>query len=387
MEKDLYDILGVAKGASEDELKKAYRKLAMQYHPDKNQGNAEAEAKFKEVSQAYDVLKDPQKRAAYDRFGHAAFNGGMGGGGRGGAGGFHGFDAGGASFTDIFEEMFGDVFSGGARGSQRRGQNGFPGNDIATSLNITLEDAFNGKEATISVPVMQTCETCNGSGAKKGTQPETCGTCQGNGRVRMTQGFFTVERTCSTCGGVGKVIKEPCETCHGQGRKRKEKTLKVAIPAGIDEGRRIRLSGEGEAGIQGGPAGDLYVEILIKPHKFFRRDGADLRTRVPVSFTTAALGGAFEVPTIEGGKAEVKIPAGTQSGQQFRLKGKGMSVLRSSSRGDMYVDIFVETPVKLSKKQEDLLRELDKTFQDGHNSPESEGFFDSVKKLWEGLKK
>ncbi len=383
MDKDLYEILGVQKTASDDELKKAYRALAMKYHPDKNQGNAEAEAKFKEVSQAYDVLKDPQKRAAYDRFGSAAFQQGGGGG----AGGFHGFSGGAGSFTDIFEEMFGDVFSGGARGGRRPGQNGFPGNDMATSLTITLEDAFKGKETNIQVPIQQTCDVCNGNGAKKGTSPETCPTCQGSGRVRATQGFFTVERTCSTCGGMGKIIKDPCDNCHGQGRVKKTKTLKVSIPAGIDEGRRIRLSGEGEAGIQGGPAGDLYVEIMIKPHRFFRRDGADLRTRVPISFTTAALGGAFEVPTIEGGKAEVKIPAGTQNGQQFRLKGKGMSILRSQSRGDLYVDIFVETPVKLSKKQEELMKELDKTFVDGHNSPESEGFFDNVKKFWEGLTK
>lgn len=384
MDKDLYEILGVAKGASDDELKKAYRKLAMQYHPDKNHGNAEAEAKFKEISQAYDVLKDPQKRAAYDRFGHAAF---QQGGGGGGAGGFHGFSGGAGGFADIFEEMFGDVFSGGTRGGRRPGQMGFPGNDIATSLNITLEDAFKGKETNIQVPVMQTCEVCDGNGAKKGTQPETCPTCQGAGRVRATQGFFTVERTCSTCGGMGKVIKEPCDNCHGQGRTRKTKTLKINIPAGIEEGRRIRLSGEGEAGIQGGPAGDLYVEITIKPHRFFRRQGADLRTRVPISFTTAALGGSFEVPTVEGGKAEVKIPAGTQNGQQFRLKGKGMSIMRSTGRGDMYVDIFVETPVKLSKKQEELMRELDKTFEKGGNSPESEGFFDNVKKFWDGLTK
>lgn len=391
MEKDLYEILGVQKGADEATLKSAYRKIAMKDHPDKNPGDDKAELRFKEASAAYDTLKDPQKRAAYDRFGHAAFNGGMGGGAGGagmggGAQGFHGFDFGnGASFTDIFEDVFGDVFSGGGRG--RGGQQGYRGNDIATSISITLEEAFNGKEATLKVPIQQTCDVCDGSGAKKGTKPETCGVCQGAGRVRASQGFFTVERTCSTCGGAGQVIKEPCTSCHGQGRKRKEKTLEVNIPEGIDEARRIRLSGEGEAGLQGGASGDLYVEIRVKPHRFFRREDSDLRTRVPIGISKAALGGTFEVPTIEGGRAEVKIPAGTQNGQQFRLKGKGMSILRSSSRGDMYVDIFVETPVNLNKDQEKILKELDDSMTGKKNSPESEGFFDQAKKFWEDLTK
>lgn len=387
MDKDFYEILGVQKGASEEDLKKAFRKLAMQYHPDKNQGNPDAEAKFKEVNQAYDILKDPEKRAAYDRYGHAAFQGGMGGGPRGGGGGFDPFGgAGGANFSDIFEEVFGDVFGGGTRGRRQSGP-GFPGNDVATSVTITLEEAFKGKEAVIKVPIQQVCEVCHGTGAQEGTKPETCPTCNGVGRVRVTQGFFAIERTCSTCGGLGTIIKDPCGNCGGQGRKRKEKTLKVNIPAGIDEGRRIRLAGEGEAGIQGGSAGDLYVDVQIKPHRFFRRDGADLYTRVPISVVTAALGGTFEVPTIEGGRAEVKIAAGTQNGQQLRLRGKGMSMLRSSSRGDLYVDIFVETPVNLSKKQEDLLRELEKTLKNDKNSPESEGFFDAARKFWDNLTK
>lgn len=390
MEKDLYEVLGVQKGASEDELKKAYRKLAMQFHPDKNQGNSEAEKKFKDITHAYDILKDPQKRAAYDRFGEAAFQGGMGGGPGGPGGGFGGFDfragPGGASFSDIFEDVFGDVF-GGRGGPRRAPGGGIPGNDIATTLTITLEEAFKGKEATLRVPIMAACEVCHGSGAKEGTKPETCSTCSGVGRVRVSQGFFTIERTCSTCGGVGTIIKEPCANCGGQGRKRKEKTLKVSVPPGIDEGRRIRLSGEGEAGIQGGPSGDLYVEIIVKPHRFFSRDGAHLRSRVPISMTTAAIGGVFEVPTIEGGKAEVKIPAGTQSGQLFRLKGKGMSMLRSAARGDLYVDIFVETPVSLTKKQQDLLREFDKSLKEGKHSPESQDFIKSAKAFWDNLTK
>lgn len=390
MSADFYEVLGVQKGASEDELKKAYRKLAMQYHPDKNQGNKDAEKKFKEISEAYDVLKDPQKRAAYDRFGKAAFEGGMGG--AGGPGGFGGFDfrqggPGGASFSDIFEDMFGDVFGAQGRGPRRSPGGGIPGNDIATNLTITLEEAFKGKEAMLKVPVMATCEVCHGSGAKEGSKPETCTTCQGVGRVRVSQGFFTIERTCSTCGGVGTIIKDPCNNCGGQGRKRKEKTLKVSVPPGIDEGRRIRLSGEGEAGIQGGPAGDLYVEIVIKPHRFFTREGANLHSRVPINITTASLGGTFEVPTIEGGKAEVKIPAGTQSGQQFRLKGKGMSMLRSAVRGDLYVEIFVETPVSLTKKQQDLLKDFDKTLKEGKHSPEAQDFLKAAKDFWNNLTK
>jgi molecular chaperone DnaJ len=384
---DYYDILGVKKGASADEIKKGYRKMAMKYHPDQNKDNPEAEAKFKEVNEAYDILKDDQKRAAYDRYGKAAFEqGGMGGGAGRGAGGFSdfGFGTGGAGgFSDIFEEMFGDMMGG--RGGQATGRGGASrGSDLQYTLDIDLADAFKGVEKTIRVPTWEECETCDGSGAKAGTKPETCGSCNGVGRVRAQQGFFTVERTCPTCGGAGQIIKEKCGSCAGEGRMRTSKTLKVNVPAGIDHGRRIRLSGEGEAGIKGGPAGDLYVLINIKPHKFYQREGANLYCRVPVAMTTAALGGEVKVPTIEGGKAEVKIPAGTQTGQQFRLKGKGMSVMRSTSRGDAYIEIFVETPVNLSSKQKDLLKQFGGKDPD-KNSPESAGFFNKVKEFWEDL--
>lgn len=383
---DYYDLLGVKKDASADEIKKAYRKMAMKYHPDQNKDNPEAEAKFKEVNEAYDVLKDEQKRAAYDRYGKAAFeNGGMGGGPRGG-GGFSDFGFGtngAAGFSDIFEEMFGDMMGGRAR--QAYGGGGAArGSDLQYTLDIGLQEAFTGIEKTIRVPTWESCETCHGNGAKAGTKPDTCGSCNGIGRVRAQQGFFTVERTCPTCGGAGQVIKEKCGSCAGEGRMRTSKTLKVNIPAGIEHGRRIRLSGEGEAGIKGGPAGDLYVLINVKPHKFYQREGANLYCRVPVAMTTAALGGDIKVPTIEGGKAEVKIPAGTQTGQQFRLRGKGMSVLRSTSRGDAYIEIFVETPVNLSSKQKDLLKEFGGK-DPSKNSPESAGFFNKVKEFWDDL--
>ncbi len=386
MAEDFYSILGVAKGASEDELKKAYRKLAMQYHPDKNPGNAEAEKKFKSINEAYDVLKDPQKRAAYDRFGHEAFSGGMGGHPGGGAG-FSGFSGG--SFSDIFEDLFSEFTGGGRRGGaggQAQGQGAARGSDLRYNLEITLEEAFRGKQHSVKVTTSATCESCSGSGAEKGTSAETCGTCGGRGAVRAAQGFFTVERTCGTCHGTGKIIKNPCKNCAGSGRTRKEKTLSVTIPAGVEEGTRIRLAGEGEAGFRGGPAGDLYIFISLKPHRIFRRDGANIYCQAPIPFTTAATGGHIEVPTIDGGRVKVTIPEGTQSGHQFRLKGKGMSVLRSSARGDMYLEVAVETPVNLSKKQKELLREFEKSAGGKPTSPESESFFSKVKEFWEELK-
>ncbi len=386
---DFYETLGVSKTADEKELKSAYRKLAMKYHPDQNQGDEKAEAKFKEISVAYDTLKDPQKRAAYDRYGHDAFQQGMGGGAAGA--GAAGFDFGGASFSDIFEDLFGGGGGGGFAGAQARGGSArggaARGADLRHNLAISLEDAFKGKQSQVKVTTSVSCEPCDGSGAEKGTKPETCTTCNGRGKVRAQQGFFTVERTCHTCQGLGRIIKNPCKKCAGSGRVRKEKSLKVTIPAGVEEGTRIRLSGEGEAGMRGGPAGDLYIFLNIKPHPIFQRASTDLHCRVPVPMTTAALGGAVEVPTIEGGRVKVTIPAGTQSGRQFRLKDKGMSVMRSSGlRGDMYVHAAVETPVNLSKKQKDLLKDFAGDKDSKQNSPESEGFFTRVKDFWEDLK-
>lgn len=387
MARDYYEILGVKKDASADELKKAYRSLAMKYHPDRNKDDKDAESKFKELNQAYDVLKDPQKKAAYDRFGHAAFEGGMGGGaGRAGAGGFD-FNFGGGGFSDIFEEVFGDIMGGGRRGGARGGSGGGVGQrgaDLQYTLDVSLEDAFKGVEKTIRVPTYEACEPCKGSGAKPGSKPVKCKTCNGSGQVRISQGFFTLQQTCPTCGGGGETISDPCTNCSGEGRVRKEKVLKVAVPKGIETGRRIRLAGEGEAGLKGGSAGDLYVLINTRPHKIFNRDGINLHCRVPIAVVTAALGGSVEVPTLDGGRTEVKIPKGTQTGQQFRLKGKGMPVLRSDSKGDLFIEIFVETPVNLSKKQEDLLRQFEGK-DPSANSPESEGFFKKVKEFWGDL--
>lgn len=376
---DFYETLGVDRGTDEAALKSAYRKLAMKYHPDRNPDDATAEAKFKEANEAYDVLKDPDKRAAYDQFGHAAFEGGGPGAGQGG-GGF-GF---GGGFSDIFDEMFGDFGSGG-RG---RGQTGAAhGSDLRYNMQISLEDAFVGRETQIRVPTAVSCDGCNGSGAAKGSHPSTCGGCQGRGKVRAQQGFFTIERTCPSCNGAGQVIDDPCGSCNGAGRVRKEKTLKVTIPAGVEDGTRIRLSGEGEAGTMGGQTGDLYIFVAVAPHRMFQRDAADLHLRVPIPMSTAALGGSVEVPTVEGKRAKVTVPKGTQSGHQFRLRSKGMSVLRSQARGDMYIDVNVETPVNLSKRQEELLREFqgEKPAKGKSTSPESEGFFSRVKELWEDL--
>jgi molecular chaperone DnaJ len=379
---DYYEILGVSKDASADDLKKAYRKLAMQYHPDRNPDNKEAEQKFKEVNEAYDALKEPQKRAAYDRFGHAAFDGGMGGPGGPGGGG-QGF--GGGGFADIFDEMFGD-FMGGGRGRAGGGGGGATrGSDLRLNLEITLEEAFEGKKAQIHVPTSVACDTCDGSGAEPGSSPVTCPSCGGRGRVRTQSGFFTVERTCPRCGGQGKTIDDPCHKCHGQGRVQKDQTLAVQIPAGVEDGTPIRLSGKGEAGLRGGPTGDLYVFISVKPHAFFKRDGAHLFCEAPIPMTTAALGGSIEVPVIDGKRAKISIPSGTQGGHSFRLRGKGMSVLRSSARGDLYVQVQVETPVNLSKRQKELLEEFAKEGEGKSNSPDSEGFFSKVKEFWDGL--
>lgn len=380
-DQNFYQILGVEKGVSEEDMKKAYRKLAMQYHPDRNQGNAEAETKFKEISEAYEVLKDPQKRAAYDRYGSDAFRQG-GGPGPGGPGAqdFSGF---GSAFSDIFEDVFGDIMGGG--GGRRGGGQAGRGADMQFGLNITMEEAFKGKEAKLKVPAVEPCDACSGSGATPGTVVETCATCSGSGRVRTQQGFFTIERACPTCNGEGKAVKDPCKKCSGSGRLRKEKILQVAIPPGIESGRRIRLAGEGEVGVRGGTAGDLYVLVTVKSHKLFRREGADLHCRVPIPMTTAALGGAVDVAGIDGTRTQVKIPVGTQTGQQFRLRGKGMSVLRSQNRGDLYIEIFVETPVNLDKKQMEIIKQLDQSLGKGSNhSPESDGFFKRMKDMWSG---
>ena len=371
---DFYDLLGVPRAASGEDLKKAYRKLAMQHHPDRNPGDKGAEQKFKAISEAYEVLKDDQKRAAYDRFGHAAFENG---GARQGTGDF-GFAAG---FADIFDEMFGD-FTGARRGGGGNNR----GNDLRYNLEVALEDAFKGKQTTIRVTTLVPCEPCGGSGAAAGSQPANCPTCRGNGRVRAQQGFFTIERTCPACHGAGRVIENPCRSCGGQGRVRKEKSLSVAIPAGVEDGTRIRLAGEGEAGIRGGGAGDLYIFLAVKPHRIFQREGANTHCRVPISVPAAALGGTIEVPVIDGGRAKLNVPAGTQSGHQFRLKGKGMSVLRSPSRGDMYVEVVVETPVNLSKRQQELLREFERAGESAKTQPESEGFFAKVKEFFEDLR-
>ena len=369
---DYYELLGISRNASAAEIKSAFRKNAMKYHPDRNPGNAEAEAKFKQLNEAYEILKDDQKRAAYDRYGHAAFeNNGAGGGGFGG--GFAG-----GSMSDIFEDIFGDMMGGGRGRSRERGS------DVRYNMEISLEEAYTGKTAEIEVPSAVTCDVCTGTGAKPGSSPSTCATCGGNGRVRAASGFFSIERTCPSCQGRGEVITDPCKSCSGTGRKVEERSLQVNIPAGIEDGTRIRLAGEGEAGLKGAPAGDLYIFLSIKPHEFFQRDGADIFCRVPISMTTAALGGQFEVATLEGSKTRVKVPEGTQSGKQFRLKGKGMPVLRSHQLGDMYIQVAIETPQNLSKKQRELLEEFERA-SSSENSPESSGFFSRMKTFFDNL--
>lgn len=377
--RDYYDVLGVARGADEAAIKAAFRKAAKCCHPDVNNHDPKAEAKFKELSEAYDILKDPQKRAAYDQFGHAAFA--NGGGGPGGMHGFHGFDPG-SAFSDIFEDLFGE-FTGRGRGP--RGYGAGRGSDLRYNLTITLEDAYRGKQEPIKVPSSVACEHCSGSGAEPGTSPTACPACRGTGRVRSSQGFFTIERTCPQCHGRGQIIKDPCRECGGQGRVQKERTLMVNIPPGVEDGTRIRLSGEGEAGARGGPAGDLYIFLTVKPHELFERDGAHLHARVPVSLTTAALGGDIDVPALDGTHARIKIPEGTQSGRQFRLRGKGMPVLRSQSHGDLFIEVFVETPVNLSRKQKELLRQFAESSSE-KTSPETASFFAKIKSLWSEAK-
>src|SRR5258706_4891400 len=369
-----YETLECPKGASGDALKSAYRKLAMRFHPDKNPGDHTAEVKFKEISEAYDVLKDDQKRAAYDRFGHAAFEAGMGAAGARAGSPF-------GDFGDVFEDIFGQMMGGMARGKrQNRGQ------DLRYNLTITLEEAFAGRSAEIKVPTQIACDTCSGSGAEPGHSPETCPTCAGHGKVRATQGFFTIDSTCSSCRGTGRVIRNPCKSCRGAGLVQKERTLNVDVPPGVEEGTRIRLSGEGAAGANGGPPGDLYIFLSVAEHLIFQRDGHDLHCRAPVSFVMAAMGGSIDVPTLDGGRAKVSIPEGTQPGRQFRLRGKGMPVLRSAQRGDLYVELAVETPVRLTRRQKELLRAFEAVSQNG-TQPEAEGFLARMKEFWKSCEK
>ena len=372
--RDYYDVLGVPKAASDRDIKAAFRRLAKECHPDRCNGDHTAEHRFKELNEAYEALKDPQRRAAYDRFGHAAFDNGMGGGP-------HGFGADfSASMSAMFDDLFGE-FMGQRRPRQRSSRE--RGADLRYNMEITLAEAFEGKTAQIRVPTSVTCDPCKGSGAKAGTAPSTCRTCNGIGKVRAAQGFFTIERTCPSCQGRGEVIDNPCPSCNGTGRVTRERTLSVTIPEGVEDGTRIRLAGEGEAGLRGGPAGDLYIFLSIKPHEFFQRDGADLFCRVPIAMTTAALGGEVEVPTIDGGKTRVKVPEGTESGKQFRLRQKGMPVLRSKQKGDLYIQVEVETPKSLTRKQRDLLKEFEKASNEATN-PESAGFFARVREFFEG---
>lgn len=373
MKADFYETLGVQRGADEKELKAAFRKLAMQFHPDRNPGDEACEHRFKEINEAYETLKDPQKRAAYDRFGHAAFENG------GGGFGANGFAAGG--FADIFEDIFGEMMGG----RQRRSANGRErGADLRYNMEISLEEAFSGKTAQIHVPASLSCTDCSGSGAKPGTQPVTCSMCSGSGRVRASQGFFSIERTCPQCQGRGQTIKDPCQKCAGQGRVTEERSLSVNIPAGIEDGTRIRLAGEGEAGLRGGPSGDLYIFLSVRPHEFFQRDGADLYCKVPISMTTAALGGSFEVTTLDGTQTRVKVPEGSQNGRQFRLKGKGMPVLRQPAVGDLFIQVSVETPQNLTRRQRELLEEFEK-LSSHDNSPQSSGFFSRMKDFFESF--
>ena len=367
--RDYYEVLGISRTASPEEVKKAYRKLAMKYHPDRNPDDREAEQAFKDINEAYDVLKDEQKRTTYDNFGHAAFENGSGP---------RGFDFT-SNFADVFDDLFAE-FTGG-----RRQSTNLRGADLRYNLEISLEEAYHGRKSEIRVPTSVNCDACSGTGSAGGAPPDVCPGCGGAGKVRAQQGFFTIERTCPTCQGHGRVISDLCTACSGAGRVHKDKTLAVNIPKGVEEGTRIRLAGEGEAGLRGGPAGDLYIFLSIAPHRIFQRDGPHIHCRVPIPMTTAALGGGIEVPTLDGGRAKVTIPAGCQTGRQFRLRGKGMPILRSSGHGDMYIQATVETPVNLTKKQKDLLREF-QTAGSAKTNPESEGFFTKVKELWEDLR-
>ncbi len=376
--RDFYEVLGASKNATADELKKAYRKKAKELHPDRNSDNPNAESQFKEVNEAYDALKDPDKKAAYDRYGHAAFEGGMGGP-RGGFGGGQGDFS--SAFSDVFDDLFGDFMGGGRGGGRQRASRG---SDLRYNLHISLEEAYLGTQRTINVPTSIACEECNGTGAESGAEPQTCPTCSGMGKVRAQQGFFTVERTCPTCSGRGQIIKNPCKACGGAGRIEKDRALSVNIPAGVETGTKIRLAGEGEAGLRGGPSGDLYIFVEVQNHALFQRDGTHLYCRVPVSMASAALGGDIEVPTIDGGRSRVKIPSGSQSGRQMRLRGKGMPALRGGGQGDMFIELAVETPVNLTGRQKEILREFDKLAED--NNPQSSTFFSKVKSFWDGMK-
>ena len=372
--RDYYEVLGVDKSAGEREIKKAYKKLAMKYHPDRTQGDKGLEDKFKEIQEAYEILSDSQKRAAYDQYGHAGVDPNRGGGGFGG----------GADFGDIFGDVFGDIFGGGGRGGRQ--SRARQGSDLRYNLELSLEEAVRGKSVDIRVPTLVECDVCDGSGAKKGSSPKTCPTCHGNGQVQMRQGFFAVQQTCPTCSGKGKIIEDPCNSCHGHGRKEKTKTLNVKIPAGVDTGDRIRLSGEGEAGENGAPAGDLYVQVHVREHDIFKRDGNNLYCEVPLSFSTAALGGELEVPTLDG-KVKLKISPETQTGRMFRLRGKGVKSVRSGAMGDLMCKVVVETPVNLSSRQKELLQELEESMgkASSKHSPKAQGFFDGVKKFFDDL--
>ena len=376
--RDYYEVLGLSKGASGDEIKKGYRAKAKELHPDRNSDNPNAESMFKEVNEAYDVLKDADRKAAYDRYGHAAFEGGMGGGGGRPGGGPSDFSS---AFSDVFDDLFGDFMGGGRGNSRNRASRG---SDLRYNLQVTLEDAYSGLQKSINIPTSIECESCNGTGAEGGSEPTTCPTCSGMGKVRATQGFFTVERTCPTCSGIGQMIKNPCKNCGGQGRAEKDRALSVNVPAGVETGTRIRLSGEGEAGLRGGPSGDLYIFIEVREHDIFQREGGNLFCRVPVSMTSAALGGDIEVPTIDGGRSRVKIPSGSQSGCQMRLRNKGMPSIKSSQIGDMFIELAIETPVNLTSRQKELLREFEAMSED--NNPESKSFFSTVRSFWDTMK-
>ncbi|HRA78839.1 MAG TPA: molecular chaperone DnaJ [Burkholderiaceae bacterium] len=371
--RDYYEVLGVAKNATDDELKKAYRKLAMKYHPDRNPDSKDGEEKFKEVKEAYEMLADPAKREAYDRFGHAGVDPNTGFGGGAGGQGFGGF-------ADVFGDIFGDIFGGQRAGGGR--SNVYRGADLRYAMEVSLEQAANGYASEIRVPSWEGCTACNGSGAKPGTKPKVCHGCGGQGAVRVQQGFFSIQQTCPTCHGSGKVIPEPCTSCDGVGRVKKNKTLEVKIPAGIDDGMRIRSAGNGEPGLNGGPPGDLYVEIHVKEHPVFQRDGDDLHCEVPIGITTAALGGKVQIPTLSG-RAEIELPEGTQSGKQFRLRGKGIKGIRSSYPGDLYAHVVVETPVRLTDKQKQLLQELEASLKDPKHSPQTKGWMDKVKDFFQ----